>query len=68
MESISGANLGAVVPLNKIANLNRRRQRPHSATAPPIKKTDNLVELAYREHNRLYEISTLDKSSDEEEK
>ncbi len=53
VESAFGDDLGAVVPLDAQANLNRKRQRPHHAPAPAQKQAENAVELAYQEYSQL---------------
>jgi putative transposase len=60
VESFSGENLGSVTPLNKHANLDRKRQRPN--TIPVTKHGTNLVELAYQEHSQIYGNLDLNKS------
>lgn len=54
VESLFGDDLGPATPLDKLSNLNRKRQRPHSVPAPMLKQRDNCVELAYREYKQLY--------------
>lgn len=53
VESAFGDDLGAIVPLDAQANLNRKRQRPHHAPAPTQKQAENAVELAYQEYSHL---------------
>ena len=56
IESIFGDDLGPVTPLDKTANLNRKRQRPHVQPTPTqatLKSEANLVELALKEYSQL---------------
>lgn len=53
VESAFGDNLGAATPLDKNANLNRQRQRPHHTGEPVKKQGENAVELALREYSSL---------------
>jgi putative transposase len=64
VESVFGDDLGAVVPLDKISNLHRKRHRPGQLTKPTLKKAENMVELAYQERNKSLEIPVSKKSSD----
>lgn len=57
VESIFGDNLGPVTILDKAANLNRRRQRPHSSPKPILKSGVNSVEMALEEYKHFYEIT-----------
>jgi putative transposase len=57
VESVFGDDLGPVTLLDKIANLNRKRQRPHSLPKAALKSGINSVELALEEYKRLYEIT-----------
>lgn len=66
IESEFGDDLGAVTPLDKHANLNRKRQRPHSAPAPTQKQAENAVEMAYREYSHLCGIPLFTQSTKEE--
>jgi len=66
IESVFGDDLGAVTPLDKHANLNRKRQRPHNAPAPTLKQAENAVEIAYREYSHLCGIPVFTPSSEEE--
>jgi putative transposase len=65
VESVFGDALGSVTPLDKISNLNRRRQRPcpQTTTVLASKQTENAVELAYAEQNRLFNIPLAKNSS-----
>jgi len=63
VESIFGESLGPVTPLDKINNLNRRRQRPQKTTEPVFPQAENAVELAYAEQKRLFNIPLSKKSS-----
>jgi transposase InsO family protein len=61
VESVFGDDLGLVTILDKTANLNRRRKRPHSSSfnsSPPsaLKSKANSVELALEAYQHLYEI------------
>lgn len=56
VESVFGDNLGPVTILNKAANLNRRRQRPHSSPKTILKSEVNSVEMALEEYKHFYEI------------
>lgn len=62
-ESVFGDNLGAATRLDKLANLNRRRHRPKQAPVPMLKQGDDVVELAYQEYQKLFNIPSS-KSSD----
>jgi putative transposase len=48
-ETAFGDNLGAVTPLDKSANLNRQRQRPHAGYQPVI-QVEHAVESNYQEY------------------
>jgi transposase InsO family protein len=61
IESESGDNLGPVILLDKIANINRKRYRPNKLQKPTVKSALNSVELALKEHNLLYGISNEEK-------
>ena len=65
IESLSGDDLGPVAPLDKTANLNRRRQRPHSPLKPALRSEANSVELALEEYSKHYSIP-VSKILDEE--
>ena len=54
IESEFGDDYGPVVLLDKLANLNRKRQRPNSLPKPTVKSALNSVELALKEQNELY--------------
>lgn len=56
IETAFGDDLGAVVPLDAHANLNRKRQRPHHTPALAQKQQENAVEMAYREYSHLCSI------------
>ncbi len=64
VESVFGDDLGAVVPLDKIANLHRRRHRPSHSIEAPLKQEENMVEIAYQERQQLLEIPLSKKSID----
>jgi putative transposase len=55
VESIEGDDLGVVVPLDKHANLNRKRCRPIKEKKA-IKQAENAVELAYQEFQHTFDI------------
>ena len=65
IESVFGDDFGPVTPLDKTANLNRKRQRPHNPPKPTVKSTLNSVELALREYSQLCGIPMF-KTIDEE--
>jgi putative transposase len=65
VESVFGDDLGLVTPLDKIGNLNRKRHRPKKTTEASLKHADNSVELAYQEHQKLFDIPLPQKSFDE---
>lgn len=67
IESVFGDDLGPVTPLDAVANLHRRRQRPHDAPAPVLKQLENSVELAYREYSQLCGIPLPTQSSDDKQ-
>jgi putative transposase len=50
VEDDDGQSLGAVTPLDALANVNRRRRQPQPPRELSPKDTDNAVELAYREY------------------
>lgn len=56
VESVFGDDFGLVTPLDKISNLNRKRHRPKKTTEASLKHADNSVELAYQEHQKLFDI------------
>jgi putative transposase len=58
IESAFGDDLGQAVPLDALANLNRKRQRPHNSPPETIKQLENAVELAHREYSNLCGIPT----------
>ena len=62
IESVTGDYLSQVVPLDALANLNRKRQRPHKAEAK--KQRENAVEQAYREYSDLCDIPILGKEEE----
>jgi putative transposase len=64
IESVFGEDLGPVTLQDKIANLNRKRQRPHRA--PTLERTQSAVELAYNEYSKICCIPTANKSSNGE--
>lgn len=53
IESIFGDDLGPVTPLDKTANLNRKRQRPNSPPKSTVKSGINSVELALKKYSQL---------------
>jgi|GEM_PF-4008700 len=63
VESIFGDAMGPVTPLDKISNLNRKRQRPQAIRELVPNKIENAVELAYEEQNRLFNIPLSKKTS-----
>jgi len=65
VESVFGDDLGPVVPLDKISNLNRKRHRPQKTTEVALKRAENSVELAYQEHQQLFDIPLSEKLFDE---
>jgi len=64
VESVLGDDLGSVTPLDKIGNLNRKRQRPQKTTGASVKQGVNAVELAYQEQQDLFDIPLPEKLSD----
>jgi putative transposase len=66
VESLFGDDLGPVVLLDKQKNLSRRRQRPHTPAALPLKQAENAVDQAYREYSQL--CSLPPSSSKQQEK
>jgi transposase InsO family protein len=65
VESVFGDDLGLVTPLDKIGNLNRKRHRPKKTTETSLRHADNSVELAYQEHQKLFDIPLPKKLFDE---
>ena len=65
VESVFGDDLGPVTPLDKISNLNRKRHRPQKITEVALKRAENSVELAFQEHQKLFDIPLSEKSFDE---
>jgi hypothetical protein len=65
VESVFGDDLGSVTPLDKISNLNRKRHRPQKTTEAVLKRSINSVELAFQEHQKLFDIPLSEKSFDE---
>lgn len=57
VESLIGEDFGLATPLDKIGNLNRKRNRPNSIAEKSIRHGENAVDLAYQEHNDLCNIS-----------
>ncbi|NEX23881.1 hypothetical protein G3480_27150 [Thiorhodococcus mannitoliphagus] len=49
MEDTEGNALGAVTPLDALANVHRRRRQPQPSEAPSLNVADTEVELAYRD-------------------
>lgn len=59
IESLSGDSLGAVSPLDPIANLHRKRQRPNpDLEKKPGKRIFDGVETAYLEYNQIFNLET----------
>lgn len=56
VESVFGDDLGPVVLLDPIGNLHRKRQRPRKPIKTSLKQAENVVELAYEEHARLFNV------------
>lgn len=56
VESVFGDDLGPVTPIDKIGNLNRKRHRPQKTTESALKQAENAVELAFQEHQQLFDI------------
>lgn len=56
IESSNGEDLGPVVLLDKIANLNRKRNRPEKTQNITTKQTDNMVEMAYQKHINIFTV------------
>jgi len=50
VEDDNGQSLGAVTPLDALANVKRRRRQPQSPEEPSPKDIDNEVELSSREY------------------
>jgi hypothetical protein len=50
VEDEEGKSLGAVTPLDALANVHRRRRQPQPPEEPSPKDIDNEVELSYREY------------------
>lgn len=50
VEDAEGNALGAVTPLDALANAKRRRRQPQPSEAPSPQDSDTEVELAYREY------------------
>jgi hypothetical protein len=71
VESEHGQPLGAVVPLDSLANAHRKRRQPEAATAERSAASQavglNTVELAYRQHATALGIGQRP-STDEGEK
>ena len=57
IESQIGDRLGAVTPLNAIANNRRKRQRPNIAPTDNPPCTANAVELAYEDYQRRFSLT-----------
>lgn len=68
IESMTGDDLGRVTLLDPISNLNRTRQRPHTAAKQVSKNTGNTVEFAYQEYSNLHNLSTASSLTSNEEK
>jgi len=66
IESVFGDDFGPVTLLDKHANLNRKRQRPHTAPAPTQKSAENAVEIAYNKYSHLCGTPIFTPSSNEE--
>lgn len=50
VEDTEGNALGAVTPLDALANVHRRRRQPQPSEAPSLNVADTEVELAYRDY------------------
>jgi putative transposase len=52
VEDADGQALGVATPLDALANVERRRRKPQppEASSPSVTRTDNEVELAYRQY------------------
>ena len=50
VEDDNGQSLGAVTPLDALANVNRRRRQPQPPQEPSPKAPDSEVELAYHDY------------------
>lgn len=62
IESEKGENLGSVTPLDAKANIYRHRQRPNASTQPITTQSSfDAVEMAYNDHNHLYELGLANK-------
>lgn len=64
VESEFGDDLGPATRLDLKNNLNRKRQRPHSAPQNAIKQGENAVDLVHREYSQLCSISKLSSCED----
>ena len=56
IESPTGENWGLVAILDKIANLNRKRSRPENIQNTISRQTNNMVEVAYKEHINKFTV------------
>jgi hypothetical protein len=67
VESASGEYLGAVTPLNPIANLNRGRARPKEKSDDAIEspKAFNMVELALENYEHSLRINAITEEDEE---
>jgi putative transposase len=65
VESLTGDDLGHVVSLDKVGNLHRKRCRPQKGTVKALKRAENTVELAYQEHQLVFNIPLLSNKSQE---
>lgn len=62
VESLTGEDLGPVTLLDKIANLHRKRVRPHLITEYTSSATQNSVELAYEEYQATVHLPKTEKN------
>lgn len=58
IESMTGEDLGPATLLDLKANITRKRQRPHAASAAPIKQNQYAVELTHEEYVKSIALST----------
>lgn len=65
IESLSGDHLGSVTPLDPIANLNRKRQRPNQTSSQNNeKRVFDAVETAYSEYQQFLNLTTKTKTTE----
>ena len=57
IESPAGEDFGDATLINKVSNLNRKRQRPKNETKVTVRILDNTVDIACRELNDLFGIT-----------